>query len=113
LRHLQTIKLPGNPLDITAVDATGSTPRLVVAVDAVAADGEAVASQSDGVTPSLWVLQQDEAAGWTVKRAGFQEDLLDSCVAPEITRGELEKLLYTFEMLRKNQDGYDGATDMG
>lgn len=96
LRHHETIRLPGNPLD---VEVLGSG-RLLVAAD----PGASAATEGASAAPSLFVLDRED----TGSEAGCWRQ---SPVAPEnvpeaaaLGAQELHKILYSTESLRKLAD---------
>lgn len=84
LEYRETIKLPGNPFDVEIIDPS----RLVVVVD-----------PAEENASSLIVLNKEEA--------GWQQRVVENLPAGgehNISRKELEKILYTTESLRKLSD---------
>ena len=94
LRHRETIKLPGNALDVEAIESSGPSPRLLVAVDNSAS--------AEGESSSLIVLEKEGAAeaGW--KQSNVQN--LPAAGDIKLSVEELQKILYTTESLRKLTD---------
>ncbi|KAK4105479.1 hypothetical protein N658DRAFT_563903 [Parathielavia hyrcaniae] len=88
LQHRETIPLPGDPLDVEAIETPGATARLLVAVYPTEQDGS-----------SLITLDKDEA-GW---RQGRVENL-PAGGDVKIGHEELQKILYSTESLRKSSD---------
>ncbi|KAK4128802.1 hypothetical protein N657DRAFT_608555 [Parathielavia appendiculata] len=88
LQHRETIPLPGNPLDMEAIETPGATPRLLVAVY----PGEEGGS-------SLIPLDKEEA-GWRLGRVENLPAGGDANIGDE----ELQKILYSTESLRKSSD---------
>ncbi|KAJ4296018.1 tRNA (guanine-N(7)-)-methyltransferase non-catalytic subunit trm82 [Collariella sp. IMI 366227] len=84
LEYRETIKLPGNPFDVEIIEPS----RLVVVVD-----------PAEDNASSLIVLNKEEA--------GWQQSMAENLPAGgehNISRKELEKILYTTESLRKLSD---------
>lgn len=94
LRHRETIRVAGNPLDVEVMEASGgSSPRLLVAIDpGASAEGKG--------SSSLVVLDKEGAAGWRQSSV----DNLPAAGDMGITTEELQKILYTTESLRKLSD---------
>jgi tRNA (guanine-N(7)-)-methyltransferase subunit TRM82 len=92
LRHRETIRLPGNALDVEVLESSGPSPRLLVAVDSSASSGED--------SSSLIVLDKEAEAGW--RQSGVQN--LPAIGDIGISTKELEKVLYSTETLRKTTD---------
>ncbi|CAJ2501808.1 Uu.00g046610.m01.CDS01 [Anthostomella pinea] len=101
LEHVQTLQLPGNVLDVTAVKAANSqTPKLVAAVDPT---NDAESNHLDNNFQQSLLLFELDGSGstWTPKGTiqggpAASEDL-------EVARDELDKVLYTVEQLRKTE----------
>jgi tRNA (guanine-N(7)-)-methyltransferase subunit TRM82 len=93
LQHRETIKLPGNLLDVEVVEqpSPGAAPRLVVALD-----------PSEAGNSSLIVLDKaaEAAAGW---RQSSVENL-PAGADIKIGATELQKILYSTDTLRKTSD---------
>jgi tRNA (guanine-N(7)-)-methyltransferase subunit TRM82 len=94
LQHRETIKLPGNLLDVEVVEqpSPGAAPRLLVALD-----------PSEAGSSSLIVLDKEEAAAV----AGWRQSSVENLPAgADIKIGvtELQKILYSTDTLRKTSD---------
>ncbi|KAI1322216.1 hypothetical protein F5Y16DRAFT_51500 [Xylariaceae sp. FL0255] len=85
LSHSQTLRLPGNPLDIIMLDTAGTAPRLLTSVD----------SESS----SLLVLEQRESI-WTIHSSISSPFNAEKFMS--MSREDLDKILYTTENLRKS-----------
>ncbi|KAL2017489.1 hypothetical protein VTK56DRAFT_2031 [Thermocarpiscus australiensis] len=94
LCHRETIRVPGNPLDVEVIESSGPAPRLLVAVDPSASP--------DGNGASLLVLDKEAEA-----EAGWRQSSVQNLPPAEninIGAEELQKILYTTESLRKLTD---------
>jgi tRNA (guanine-N(7)-)-methyltransferase subunit TRM82 len=81
--------LPGNPLDVEALGASGAArPRLLVAVDPAEENGS-----------SLIALDK-EGGGWRETKI----ETLPAGGDMSISTAELQKILYSTEILRKLSD---------
>lgn len=94
LNHVQTMRLPGNPLDMAMYKAEGQTVKLIVAVDPVPGTSD---NQMD---PSLLTLDVDNSGKVSTPNVLFPAvETADD----DIPRDELDKILYTVENLRKTE----------
>ncbi|KAI1382227.1 hypothetical protein F4677DRAFT_440027 [Hypoxylon crocopeplum] len=107
LEHVQTLDLPGIPLDATVFSRSEESPRLVVAIDHLRSEAEGTAESADQAQ-SLLLFERDETGGWAHPR-GIQ-DIADGNL--DLSREELDKALYTVGNLRKTEfeDDVDGAS---
>lgn len=93
LSHVQTLKLAGNALDLAIVPAADSSPpRVVVGIDEVNAS-----------TSQLVVFQLNQETWESSSDPRYQQTDVSSL---EISRAELNKILYTVEHLRKSDQPY-------
>ncbi|KAI1756736.1 hypothetical protein F4782DRAFT_279189 [Xylaria castorea] len=97
LSHKETIKLRGNPLDITIL---GAEQVLLVAIDAVESDEE------------ISVFERGHSGGLLTPRESIQ-GTTSTEVQPVLSREDLNKALYTIENIRKtdNDEGDEAAPD--
>ncbi|GAB1310923.1 tRNA (guanine-N(7)-)-methyltransferase non-catalytic subunit trm82 [Madurella fahalii] len=95
LRHYETIRLPGNPLDVEIL----GPGRLLVAVDTSASSAT---EGNDAALSSLIVLDKDAEAeaGWRRSHAAPR----NVPEAVSLSAEELQKILYSTESLRKLTD---------
>lgn len=109
LQHAHTAKLPGNPLDIVPFTRPDSSPRLLVTLDTPrdSSDSDVAGEAAQADHPSLVTLDWDASSnGWKTSPSPFivVDGEEDSDAA--ITKEQLDKALYTTEILRKmgNED---------
>ncbi|KAI1208805.1 uncharacterized protein F4807DRAFT_134641 [Annulohypoxylon truncatum] len=103
LEHVQTLNVPGSPLDVVVILSSGGTPRLVAAIDPRqptnsngGVQGESVATET---AQSLLLYEQNEAGNWAPS-GGIQDTAEGSL---DISRDQLESILYSVEKLRKTE----------
>ncbi|KAI0176295.1 hypothetical protein GGR52DRAFT_540317 [Hypoxylon sp. FL1284] len=115
LEHVQTLNLPGNPLDATVVDAKAAEGplRLAVAVhpfpSAAAPETEAQGGGKGGAdVQSLLLFERDAEMGCWVRGESIADVVGDDHL--RLSREELENVLYPVEKLRKTEleDGTEG-----
>ncbi|KAK3310570.1 uncharacterized protein B0T15DRAFT_42422 [Chaetomium strumarium] len=94
LQHRETVRLPGNLLDVEVIELSGEAQRLLAAVDFDSSTDEANRSSS-----SLIILDKQEA-GWQKSKV----ENLPAIGDINISEDELQKILYTTESLRKLSD---------
>ncbi|KAK6954394.1 hypothetical protein Daesc_004361 [Daldinia eschscholtzii] len=112
LKHVQTLRLQGNPLNALVITRREASPTLILATDpqqqkpTVSSGGsDDTATQAGEDTPmaeptrSLLLYERDETGNW-VEKGGVQ-DVADGDL--DVSRKELETILYTVENLRKNE----------
>jgi len=101
LKHAQTIKTPANPLDTVVIRYEDGVSMLVVGCD----------QSDDG--PSLVHYELDSATNiWAQQpRYIFDESACKAGSGPEVSREELDNLLYTVENLRKTDMEEIGEED--
>ncbi|KAI1768232.1 hypothetical protein GGR53DRAFT_478398 [Hypoxylon sp. FL1150] len=106
LEHVQTVDLAGNPLDATIVPRSEGSSRLVVAVDPHHSTGSEAETRGDDAQ-SLLLFERDEAGNW-VRSKGIPDVARGDL---ELTREELENMVYPVEKLRKTEfeDDADGS----
>lgn len=94
LIHIQTIQLAENPLDLAIVRAEGHSLKLAVSVDAVPD------TVDDRVDSSLLTLDVDGSG-----KVSAPNTLLPivETADEDVTRDELDKILYAVENLRKTE----------
>ncbi|KAI0383817.1 hypothetical protein F5Y04DRAFT_21959 [Hypomontagnella monticulosa] len=101
LEHVQTLGLPGSPLDATIAPKSNGTLRLVVATDPYQSTPQ-TGEQDNGKNTeesSLLLFERDETGSWI--RQGAVPDVADGNLS--LSREELEKALYTVGKLRKTE----------
>ncbi|KAI1808290.1 hypothetical protein F4811DRAFT_290003 [Daldinia bambusicola] len=124
LQHVQTLRLQGNPLNALVVARPEGSHGLIVATDpqqpntataTATATGDApTQAEEDNTmaepTASLLLYERDEAGNWVQK--GDIQDVADGNL--DVSRKELESILYTVENLRKNEfaDEAEGGSAM-
>ncbi|KAI0555348.1 hypothetical protein F4679DRAFT_523420 [Xylaria curta] len=98
LSHKETIKLRGNPLDITML---GTEQFLLAAIDAVESDGE------------ISIFERGHSGGLLAPREPIQGTISTEAQLV-LSRDDLDKALYTVENLRKtdNDGGDEAVPDM-
>jgi tRNA (guanine-N(7)-)-methyltransferase subunit TRM82 len=98
LHHRETIPLPGNPLDVEAIDTPGAaaatTPRLLVALYPTGT------TEGDNSASSSLIALDKSEAGWRQSKV----ENLPAGGEIEIGETELQKILYSTESLRKLSD---------
>lgn len=101
LKYAQIIKTPANPLDTVVTRYEDGLPVLVVCCD----------QSNDG--PSLVHFEHDSATNvWAQQpRHIFDESACKAESGPEVSREELDMLLYTVENLRKTDMDEAGEED--
>ena len=108
LSHVQTDRLPANPLDLIPVDTQTDSPQLIVAMDNSPNGHPESDGQEDGEKespaspsyPSLIKYGWDGDSGWRQTPFEVQDGTPGNGEA-DITKDELKKSLYTVEPLRK------------
>lgn len=103
LKHIQTIKTPAYPLDAVVFQKDGNQQVLVVGVDSENGNRSLVAYEQDAGS-SAWNAEPTCPFNCTDAEAGS---------GPEVSREELDKLLYTVENLRKTDMDEAGEDDGG
>lgn len=101
----QTVRLPGNPLDM-AVFEDGAAARMIVATIPPSQDpagGEEPSEEVKG--PGLLFFDLRPTTGWTASGFQVQDAQLAEAGKPDFSLPELEKLLFTTEVLRKQPMG--------
>ncbi|KXJ95575.1 hypothetical protein Micbo1qcDRAFT_157569 [Microdochium bolleyi] len=103
LNFVQTIKTLANPLDAVVLQKDGGQQLLVVGVD------------SDHEQHSLVAYEHDPSnSGWTAEPTSpFDCGKAESGSGPEVSREDLDRLLYTVENLRKTDMDEAGEDDGG
>ncbi|KAI0008539.1 hypothetical protein F4779DRAFT_618524 [Xylariaceae sp. FL0662B] len=125
LEHVQTLTTSGIPLDAAVLAGNtedGQPPRLIIATDpnpnpiqstgtdnnATAEDASLIAAEGSQSPTLLLLLEQDASSttGWvrrgSIQGSGVGDDIVD------VSREELEKVLYPVENLRKTEFEDDG-----
>ncbi|KAI2467725.1 hypothetical protein F4781DRAFT_299879 [Annulohypoxylon bovei var. microspora] len=103
LEHVQTLGVPGSPLDAITAPSSEGSPRMVVAVDprqSAPSDSEAQGDTGIAETAqSLLLYKCDETGKWA--RCGGIQDVADGNL--DMSRDELENILYSVGKLRKTE----------
>lgn len=103
LVQVQTVRLPGNPLDVALPQRAGG-PALLVAVDLNADVGGSASSVL------AFELLSGEHRRWQQQQSfSLQDSNLDDGSSADVGAEELGKLLYTTENLRKADMDEDSA----
>jgi hypothetical protein len=105
LKYVQTILLPGNPLDIAISNST-SPPYMIIAIDS-SSPSALDCGYSGGEVPRLVILREEQGQWKTSRSATRIEGLDDSTIDTSLV--QLHNYLYTIEQLRKMDS--DGATE--
>ncbi|KAI8965962.1 hypothetical protein F5Y11DRAFT_310954 [Daldinia sp. FL1419] len=110
LACVDTLHLQANPLNVCVIDTPQSAPKLAIATDPQQPptnDAEVPGGEDTPMTEpaqSLLLFQRDEAGKWAQK--GGIQDIADGNL--DISRKDLETILYTVENLRKPEFTDDG-----
>ncbi|KAI2629728.1 hypothetical protein GGR54DRAFT_586249 [Hypoxylon sp. NC1633] len=107
LEHVQTLAVPGNPLDALTIPRSEKAPSLIVAIDPLQSTGESEAQEgadSAEKAPSLLVFEQGEDGSWA--QSSSIHDTAEGNL--ELSREELENVLYPVGNLRKTEFEDDG-----
>ncbi|KAI1661428.1 hypothetical protein F4813DRAFT_229100 [Daldinia decipiens] len=105
LNHVQTLRLQDNPLNALVITRPESSPKLVVATDPqqpTTNNGTAQAGEDTPMTEltrSLLLFERDQTENWA--RKGGIQDIAEGNL--DVSRKELETILYTVEHLRKTE----------
>ncbi|KAF3056541.1 tRNA (guanine-N(7)-)-methyltransferase non-catalytic subunit trm82 [Daldinia childiae] len=116
LNHVQTLRLQNSPLNALITTRPESSLKLVVATDPPQPTTDDSTTQTEGDTPmtvaeptqSLLLFERDETGNW-VQKGGIQ-DIAEGNL--DVSRKELETILYTVEHLRKTEftDDVEGGS---
>ncbi|KAI1501776.1 hypothetical protein F5X99DRAFT_191547 [Biscogniauxia marginata] len=111
LEYVQTLSLAGNPLDVAVIGTTAADkpPRLVISIDPPAQSTDDTEKQAGSAGESLLVFAlDDDQSSWA--HQGFVRGA-PMAGPSNLSREELDKLLYTVENLRKTS--YDDDPEGG
>lgn len=112
LIHAQTIPLSGNPLDVAITNTEAQPLTLAVAIDPAPSTATAAVTEGavEELDSSLLTLVVED--GGSVSSPETHLPVVET-VGMDISRAELDKILYTLENLRKTEmddDGGDGKS---
>ena len=110
LIHAQTIPLSGNPLDVAITNTEAQPLTLAVAIDPApsTATGAVTEGAVEELDSSLLTLVVED--GGSVSSPETHLPVVET-VGMDISRAELDKILYTLENLRKTEMDDDGGDD--
>ncbi|KAI0889952.1 uncharacterized protein GGS22DRAFT_6580 [Annulohypoxylon maeteangense] len=103
LEHVQTLNVPGSPLDVIMAPSSEGNPRLIVSIDPhQSTDSNDEVQGNSGITKtaqSLLLYEPDDAGTWV--SSGSIQETADGNL--DISRDQLENILYPVEKLRKTE----------
>ena len=110
LVHVQTIPLSGNPLDVAITNTEAQPLTLAVAIDPAPSTATAAVTEGavEALDSSLLTLVVED--GGSVSSPETHLPVVET-VGMDISRAELDKILYTLENLRKTEMDDDGGDD--
>lgn len=110
LVHVQTIPLSGNPLDIAITNTEAQPLTLAVAIDPAPSTATAAVTEGavEALDSSLLTLVVED--GGSISSPEMHLPVVET-VGMDISRAELDKILYTLENLRKTEMDDDGGDD--
>ena len=110
LIHAQTIPLSGNPLDVAITNTEAQPLTLAVAIDPAPSTATAAVTEGavEELDSSLLTLVVED--GGSVSSPETHLPVVET-VGMDISRAELDKILYTLENLRKTEMDDDGGDD--
>ncbi|KAI1649834.1 uncharacterized protein F4817DRAFT_357229 [Daldinia loculata] len=115
LKHVQTLRLQDNPLNALIVTRPESSPKLVIATDPQQPTTSDSTTQAEEDTPmtepnqSLLLFERDQTGDWA-RKGGIQDTAEGNL---DVSRKELETILYTVEHLRKTEFTDEGEGGLG
>ena len=110
LVHVQTTQLSGNPLDVAIVAPESRPQTLVVAIDpAPGTDVEGLGGIPETLDSSLSTLIVEDSGGVSPPEVRLP---VVATAGLDISRAELDRVLYSVENLRKTEvEGDDGGDE--
>ena len=110
LIHAQTIPLSGNPLDVAITNTEAQPLTLAVAIDPAPSTATAAVTEGavEELDSSLLTLVVED--GGSVSSPETHLPVVET-VGMDISRAELDKILYTLENLRKTEMDDDGGDE--
>ncbi len=103
LQHVQTLNLPGNPL--AALITTTRPPNsltLIAAIDPPSVAATTTTTTTTKASPSLLLFAQDKSGDWVHSEGSTQNSNTEEGNV-DISREELDKILYPVSNLRKTE----------
>lgn len=112
LEHRQTVMLPGNPLDLAIGEQDDGPARMVVTTMSTSPQEPAEGDTPQVVDGSgLLLFELQPATGWTNSDFKVRNSQPAEAKTPYLSSQELEKVLFTTEVLRKQSLSEDADAE--